>query len=93
MWLGAHKKAAAEKKAAEDIRQARIKKLKEDRLKRAALWKRNLPGNVRAGIASIQFNHNTFREICQKADDIFLTTTKPCHVLSNQHSRGLILIS
>ena len=40
-----------------------------------AMWKRHLPGNVRAGIAGMQFNSTTFVEVCQKADDIFQSNT------------------
>ena len=36
-----------------------------------ALWRRHLPGNVRAGIAHMKFNADTFNEVTQLADDIF----------------------
>ena len=38
-----------------------------------ALWTRNLPLQVRAGIASTPFNKANFNEIVQLADDIFKT--------------------
>ena len=36
-----------------------------------ALWKRQLPGNVRAGIAHCTFNKDTFDSVVQLADDIY----------------------
>ena len=36
----------------------------------ACLWKRQLSGQVRAGIAHCQFNADTFNEVVQLADDI-----------------------
>ena len=36
-----------------------------------AIWKRQLPGNVRAGIASTPFNKDTFDTVVKLADDIF----------------------
>ena len=36
-----------------------------------ALWRRHLPGNVRAGIAHLKFNADTFNEVTSLADDIF----------------------
>ena len=36
-----------------------------------SLWKRQLPGAVRAGIAHCQFTKQTFKEVCQLADKIF----------------------
>ena len=35
------------------------------------LWKRQLPGNVRAGIAHCTFNKDTFDSVVQLADDIY----------------------
>ena len=37
------------------------------------LWKRQLPGNVRAGIAHCSFNKDTFDSVVQLADDIYST--------------------
>ena len=37
-----------------------------------SLWKRQLPGVVRAGIASSRLTKDTFETICQLADDIFM---------------------
>ena len=39
----------------------------------AALWKRQLGNNVRAGIAHCQFNADTFNSVIQLADDIHST--------------------
>ena len=36
-----------------------------------SLWKRHLPGNVRAAIASMPFNADTFKEVTQHADAVF----------------------
>ena len=36
-----------------------------------SLWKRHLPGNVRAAIASMPFNADTFKEVTQHADNVF----------------------
>ena len=41
------------------------------------LWKRHLSSQVRAGIAKMEFNENTFEEIVQLADDIHQTTRAP----------------
>ena len=38
------------------------------------MWKRQLPGNVRAGIAHIVFSKATFDAVVTLADDIFLST-------------------
>ena len=40
-----------------------------------ALWKRHLPGNVRAGIAHCTFNRQHFNAIIQLADDIFASNS------------------
>ena len=37
----------------------------------SALWKRQLPGSVRAGIARYKLSQANFEEVCQAADDIF----------------------
>ena len=37
-----------------------------------ALWRRQLPGNVRSGIAHMKFNKDTFNAVCQQADDIYV---------------------
>ena len=37
----------------------------------SALWKRHLPGAVRAGIAHCEFTKETFDQVTQLADDIF----------------------
>ena len=39
----------------------------------SSLWKRQLSGQVRAGIAHCQFNYDTFNSVCQLADDIHAT--------------------
>ena len=38
-----------------------------------ALWKRHLPGPVRASISSMQFNKTTFNAVLQHADDVFIS--------------------
>ena len=42
-----------------------------------ALWKRQLPGNVRAGIAHCTFNRDTFDAVVKLADDIFAANKPP----------------
>ena len=37
----------------------------------SALWKRQIPADVRSGIAHMQFNKANFQAICKLADDIF----------------------
>ena len=39
-----------------------------------ALWKRQLPGNVRAGIAHCTFNKDTFDSVLQLADNIYVSS-------------------
>ena len=39
-----------------------------------ALWKRHLPGPVRASISSMQFNKTTFNAVLQHADDVFISS-------------------
>ena len=41
----------------------------------SALWRRHLPGNVRAGIASMKFDKDNFEAILTRADDIFDSNT------------------
>ena len=36
-----------------------------------ALWRRHLPGPVRAAISHMEFNSNTFDAVCKLADDVF----------------------
>ena len=36
-----------------------------------ALWRRHLPGNVRAAISHMEFNSTTFDAVCKLADDVF----------------------
>ena len=38
------------------------------------LWKRHLPENVKAGIAYCQLTKDSFKEVCQLADKIFMST-------------------
>ena len=45
-----------------------------------ALWKRHLPGTVRAGIAHCKFNKDTFDEVIQLADDIFASNAPSASV-------------
>ena len=45
-----------------------------------ALWKRHLPGQVRAGIAHCSFNKDTFDSVVQLADDIFASNAPPASV-------------
>ena len=42
-----------------------------------AIWKRQLPGNVRAGIAHCSFNKDTFDAVVKLADDIFSANAPP----------------
>ena len=42
-----------------------------------AIWKRQLPGNVRAGIASTPFTKDTFDTVVKLADDIFSANKPP----------------
>ena len=42
-----------------------------------ALWRRHLPGNVRAGIAGTPFTKENFNEILELADSIFDNTQNP----------------
>ena len=42
-----------------------------------ALWKRQLPGNVRAGIAHCTFSKTTFDAVVKLADDIFSANAPP----------------
>ena len=37
----------------------------------SALWKRQLPADVKAGIAHMKFSKATFKDVCKLADDIF----------------------
>ena len=41
----------------------------------STLWKRQLPGQVRAGIARYKLSKENFEEVCQAADDIFESNT------------------
>ena len=41
----------------------------------STLWKRQLPGSVRAGIARYKLSAANFEEVCQAADDIFESNT------------------
>ena len=43
----------------------------------AALWKRQLPSNVKSAIAGMKFNKDTFNEVLQKADDVFSSNAPP----------------
>ena len=52
----------------------------------STLWKRQLPGNVRAGIAHITFSKQTFDAIVTLADDIFLSTKASSTVAAIQSS-------
>ena len=58
------------------------------------LWKRQLPGNVRAGIAHCVFNKDTFDEVTELADKIY-TSNRPNATIAaitsgsgSQQSRG-----
>ena len=42
-----------------------------------ALWKRQLPANVRSGIAGMSFDHTTFKDVLQHADDIHASNAPP----------------
>ena len=43
----------------------------------SAMWKRQLPSNVRAGIAHMEFNQTNYNAILQLADDIHSATAIP----------------
>ena len=44
------------------------------------LWKKQLPANVRSGIAGMKFNAENFENICTHADDIFTSNPRPSGV-------------
>ena len=56
----------------------------------STLWKRQLPGNVRAGIAHITFSKDTFDAIVTLADDIFLSTKASGSVAAIQTSAASV---
>ena len=48
----------------------------------ATLWKRHLPSNVRAGIASSAFNKTTFDQVVKLADDIHASSAPSSYSVS-----------